>query len=56
MDYKNLEGKTSHVINNLQKLNTNMNLLKKKIIMINNVNSKLEKNKILKQDANSNLS
>ena len=56
MDYKNLEGKTSQVINNLQKLNTNMNLLKKKIIMINNVNSKLEKNKILKQDANSNLS
>ena len=43
MDYGNLEDKTSKIINNLQGLNTNISLLKKKIIMINNINSKLRK-------------
>jgi hypothetical protein len=55
MDYNSLEEKTSTIIENLQGLNNNIGLLKKKILMINNINSKLEKNKILKQDANSNL-
>jgi hypothetical protein len=56
MDYNSLDGKTNKIISNLQGLNGNISLLKKKIIMINNINSKLEKNKILKQDGNSNLS
>lgn len=55
MDYKSLEDKTTKIIENLQKLNNNISSLKNKIIMINNINSKLEKNKILKQDAYSNL-
>ena len=56
MDYKNLEENTTNIISNLQGLNSNISLLKKKILMINSINSKLEKNKILKQDSNSNLS
>lgn len=56
MDYKSLEDKTTKIIGNLEKLKDNISLLKKKIIMINNVNSKLEKNKVLKQEHNSNLS
>ena len=56
MDYGNLEGKTTKIIENFQNLNSNIALLKKKIIMIDNVNSKLEKNKMLKQDTNNNLS
>tara|TARA_X000000950_G_C13892462_1_gene651434 strand:- start:395 stop:1093 length:699 start_codon:yes stop_codon:yes gene_type:complete len=55
MDYKSLDDKTSTIISNLQVLNNNISLLKKKILTINNVNSKLEKNKILKQDVNNNL-
>lgn len=56
MDYSNLENKTNKIIENLQGLNNNISSLKKKISMITNINSKLEKNKILKQDINSNLS
>jgi hypothetical protein len=56
MDYKSLEDKTTKIMGNLEKLKGNISLLKKKIIMINNVNSKLEKNKVLKQEHNSNLS
>ena len=56
MDYLSLENKTKKIIENLQGLNNNISLLKKKILMITNINSKLEKNKILKQDINSNLS
>ncbi len=55
MDYNNLENNTSNIISNLQNLNENITLLKQKIIMINNINSKLEKNRILRQDANNNL-
>ena len=55
MDYGRLENNTSKIISNLQNLNENITLLKKKIIMINNINSKLEKNRILRQDADNNL-
>ena len=55
MDYSSLENNTSKIISNLQNLNENITLLKKKIIMINNINSKLEKNRILRQDADNNL-
>ena len=56
MDYNNLVEKNEKFIENLEKLNNTNNLLKNKIIMINNINSKLEKNTILKQDTYSNLS
>jgi len=55
MDYNNLEDNTSKIISNLKILNENITLLKKKIININNINSKLEKNRILRQDADNNL-
>jgi hypothetical protein len=55
MDYNNLEDNTSKIISNLQILNENITLLKKKIIIINDINSKLEKNRILKQDVDNNL-
>lgn len=56
MDYKELEEKTKKIVDNLQNLNNNINILKKKIVLIDNINQKLEKNKILKQDLDSNLS
>ena len=56
MDYPGLEDKTSKIIDNLQFLKHNIALLKKKIITIQDVNLELEKNKILKQDPDSNLS
>ena len=55
MDYTSLDNKTVKIISNLQSLSNNISLLKKKIILINNINSKLEKNKILKQEINNNL-
>ena len=56
MDYKELEEKTKKIVDNLQNLNNTINILKKKIVLIDNINQKLEKNKILKQDLDSNLS
>ena len=56
MDYPGLEEKTTKIIDNLQVLKNNIGLLKKKIITIRDVNLELEKNKILKQDSDSNLS
>ncbi len=55
MDYIKLEDKTTKIISNLQVLNTNISVLRDKILMINNINDKLIKNKALKQDINSNL-
>lgn len=56
MDYPGLEEKTTKIIDNLQFLKHNIALLKKKIIAVRDVNLQLEKNKILKQDQDSNLS
>ena len=55
MDYTSLNSNTVKIITNLQSLSNNISLLKNKIILINNINSKLEKNKILKQETNNNL-
>ena len=55
MDYHSLDEKTTKIVENIEILNNKINLIKKKILTINNVNQKLEKNKILKQDVNSNL-
>ena len=55
MDYKNVEDKTKKIIENLQKLNTNINLLKTKISQLSKVNTTLEKNKILKIENNNNI-
>jgi hypothetical protein len=55
MDYNSLNDKTIKIISNLQILIYSINILKKKIILINKINSKLDKNKILKQELNNNL-
>ena len=55
MDYHSLDEKTSKIIDNIDTLNNKIGVIKKKISTISNVNQKLEKNKILKQDVNSNL-
>lgn len=55
MDYANVEKKTQHIIINLQKLNTNISILKKKIFQLNKINTKLEKNKILKIENSNNI-
>ena len=55
MDYHSLDEKTIKIIENIETLNNKISLIKKKILKIKNVNEKLEKNKILKQDVNSNL-
>lgn len=55
LDYNNLEDKTYNIITNLQSMNDNIFVLKKKIILLDNINKKLEKNKMLKHDNNNNL-
>ena len=55
MDYICLDEKTNKIMDNIETLNSKVTIIKKKILTINNVNQKLEKNKILKQDENSNL-
>ena len=50
MDYNSLNDKTIKIISNLQILIYSINILKKKIILINKINSKLDKNKILKKE------
>tara|TARA_Y100000591_G_scaffold315100_1_gene322335 strand:- start:1082 stop:1786 length:705 start_codon:yes stop_codon:yes gene_type:complete len=55
MDYHSLDEKTTKIIENIDSLNNKISVIKKKISTISNVNQKLEKNKILKQDVNSNL-
>ena len=55
MDYTNLEKKTNHIITNLQKLSTNISLLKTKLFQLNKINTKLEKNKILKIENSNNI-
>ena len=55
MDYNSLNDKTIKIISNLQILIYSINILKKKIILINKINSKLDKNKILKQELNNNF-
>ena len=55
LNYDNLEGKTHNIILNLNGLNTNIIVLKKKIILLDNINKKLEKNKMLIQENNNNL-
>ena len=55
MNYEESESKISQIIANLQNINKNISFLKKKILIIKNINSKLEKNKILKQENNNNL-
>ena len=56
MNFKLLENNTNNILINLNKLTKNISVLKKKIVMVNNINKKLEENKILKQDNNNNLS
>jgi len=55
MDYICLDEKTNKIMDNIETLNSKVTIIKRKILTINNVNQKLEKNKILKQDENSNL-
>ena len=55
MDYISLDEKTNRIMDNIETLNSKLTVIKRKISTINNVNQKLEKNKILKQDENSNL-
>ena len=55
MDYNSLDQNTNKIIENIEKLNDKISLIKKKFQTIDSVNQKLEKNKILKQDINSNL-
>lgn len=55
MNYEQIDSKTTQIIYNLQVISNNINLLKTKIMTINNINSKLGKNKMLKQENNSNL-
>jgi hypothetical protein len=55
INYDDLAEKTDNLVTNIHKLKENISVLKKKIIMISCINNKLEKNKILKQETNSNL-
>ena len=50
MDYQNLLEKTAIIITNLNSLNKNISKIKKKIVYINNIYSKLQNNKLLKFD------
>tara|TARA_B100000575_G_C23138492_1_gene661998 strand:- start:3280 stop:4011 length:732 start_codon:yes stop_codon:yes gene_type:complete len=55
MDYEQIENKTKKIILNIQFISNNISLLKNKIVNISATNSKLGKNKMLKQENNSNL-
>lgn len=46
--YEKIEEKTNKIVKNLHKLNNNICVVKKKIIVLDNINSKLTKQKILK--------
>lgn len=46
--YDKIEEKTNNIVKNLHKLNNNICVVKKKIIVLDNINSKLTKHKILK--------
>lgn len=56
IDYIILTKKTEIILNHLHKLNDTSVNIKKKINLINTINTKLENNTILKQDFNNNLS
>ena len=43
MNYEQIDNKTTQIIYNLQVISNNINLLKTKIMTINNINSKLGK-------------
>ena len=51
-EYKHIQEKTISIISNLHKLNNNITTIKKKISQLDNLNIKLEKNKVLKHDNN----
>ena len=48
LDYESLNEKTGNIVKHLQQLTKNISLLKKKIVTLDSINTKLEKNKILK--------
>ena len=56
MNYACLDEKTTKIIENIETLNSKVSMIKKKIFTISDVNHKLSKNKMLKQDENNNLS
>ena len=56
MNYASLDEKTTKIIENIETLNSKVSMIKKKIFTISDVNHKLSKNKMLKQDENNNLS
>lgn len=54
MNYENIEQKTDKIVENLYTLNNNISKIKKKIGLINKIYSKLERNKVLRQENNNN--
>ena len=54
MNYENIEQKTNKIVENLYTLNNNISKIKRKIGLINKIYSKLEHNKVLRQENNNN--
>ena len=50
MNYENIEQKTDKIVENLYNLNNNISKIKRKIGLINKIYSKLEHNKVLRQE------